>query len=703
MLLLTCRRLLQQYPVRLHDSIVRSGGRNWPHLAVRHRSGTLLDSKRSEGVAEQHVTGETAVIPNSLKTTNSMCPKTFARSEDYLETFLPVAAAAPYQCEDIVYPTFLDVGGIVLVTIRNGYSILQQQRMVKIAGMTSAIGQTMYLIPVDSGVSSEEDYLQCHICHYPDANDVDSENDFVGLILDSPVYVDELQPDQGYYMQHPDSPPLVNLRNSKALITFSNQIKSTSPMLRQAIFAADAAPNPSDCGSSADGELTDVVEIPASVSKKLKLNMQQLLTVANVFKEPLTLISGPPGTGKTSVAAAIVQTALAHFRKHSKKLIEEKVLVCASSNNAADHLCAKLIECGIRVCRVATLSHTYSSVHPDVKPYCLETYLLDRLSLQQRDCYWRACNDRKSLCSLDFRIMGVVKSVEHEILRQYADVVVTTCSSSGDPRLDRFMFPLVVIDEVTQTYEPECLLPLVKGCSRAVLIGDPRQLGPVSSHYSGLCPSYFRSMYDRLILTGKRMEHLTIQYRMHPAIAKLVCTMFYDGRLVSGVSAADRTPTEPVFPWPNAKIPIAFLHHSGPHAPSGKSLWNESEVLKVTEVTRILCAGGVEPSNIGIITPYSAQRNALSALPALPESIVVRSIDAFQGREKDYIVVSCVRSSLVTEHPSVGFLKSAQRLNVMLTRARFGVILIGNIDFLSTDDLWLDLINRLRTMGCIIE
>lgn len=97
---------------------------------------------------------------------------------------------------------------------------------------------------------------------------------------------------------------------------------------------------------------------------------------------------------------------------------------------------------------------------------------------------------------------------------------------------------------------------------------------------------------------------------------------------------------------------------------------------------------GVVPGQIGVVTPYEGQRSYIvnymqfngSLKKDLYKDIEVASVDAFQGREKDYIILSCVRSN---EHQGIGFLNDPRRLNVALTRAKYGVVILGNPKVLS--------------------
>ena len=113
----------------------------------------------------------------------------------------------------------------------------------------------------------------------------------------------------------------------------------------------------------------------------------------------------------------------------------------------------------------------------------------------------------------------------------------------------------------------------------------------------------------------------------------------------------------------------------------------------VEKVTLQFVKGGLKPSQIGIITPYEGQRahimhhlkNQASLDGKLFAEVEVANVDAFQGREKDVIIISCVRSN---ERKAIGFLADTRRLNVALTRAKYAIVLIGNAKALSNDPIW---------------
>jgi regulator of nonsense transcripts 1 len=141
---------------------------------------------------------------------------------------------------------------------------------------------------------------------------------------------------------------------------------------------------------------------------------------------------------------------------------------------------------------------------------------------------------------------------------------------------------------------------------------------------------------------------------------------------------------------------------------SGTSYLNRTEASYVEKVVTHLLRMGVASTQIGVITPYDGQkkyvheymRRAGALASSLYDAIEVASVDAFQGREKDFILVSCVRSS---ETQGIGFLSDPRRLNVALTRARLGLILLGNPRVLSKNALWAALLHHFKELDALVE
>eukprot|EP00731_Ephydatia_muelleri_P025707 Em0017g790a len=290
-----------------------------------------------------------------------------------------------------------------------------------------------------------------------------------------------------------------------------------------------------------------------------------------------------------------------------------------------------------------------------------------------------------------------------------ADVICCTCVGAGDSRLAKFRFRMVLIDESTQATEPECMVPVVLGSKQVVLVGDHCQLGPVIMCKKAANAGLSQSLFERLVCLGIKPIRLIVQYRMHPALSEFPSSVFYDGTLQNAVSPAERKAAED-FPWPNPEKPMFFWYCQGQEeiSSSGTSYLNRTEAANVEKVVTKLMKSGVRPEQIGVITPYEGQRaHVVQSMqhngampPRLYQELEVASVDAFQGREKDFIILSCVRAN---EHQGIGFLNDARRLNVALTRAKYGVIVIGNAKVLSRHPLWHNLIKDYQEQGLLVE
>jgi regulator of nonsense transcripts 1 len=436
------------------------------------------------------------------------------------------------------------------------------------------------------------------------------------------------------------------------------------------------------------------------------LNESQKEAVAAVLQRPVSLIQGPPGTGKTVTSATLV-----YFLA---KQGMGQVLVTAPSNVAVDQLTEKIAATGLRVVRLA--SKTREATLSSVDHLCL--HVMTPLAGGDELCKLQRLKDEiGELSERDQKKYRTLRNrTEREIL-QAADVICCTCVGAGDPRLKNFRFRQVLIDEATQAIEAEALIPITTGAKQVIMVGDHCQLGPVVMCKSAAKAGLTQSLFERLVLVGLRPIRLQVQYRMHPSLSEFPSNMFYEGSLQNGVTESDRQlmtlPTftgKEDFPWPQPNKPMFFYSISGMEeiSSSGTSYLNRTEASYVERIVTHFLRMGVTPSQIGVITPYDGQkkyvqeymRRSGALAGALYEAIEVASVDAFQGREKDFILVSCVRSS---ETQGIGFLSDPRRLNVALTRARLGLILLGNPRVLSKNALWAALLLHFKEIDTLVE
>lgn len=244
-----------------------------------------------------------------------------------------------------------------------------------------------------------------------------------------------------------------------------------------------------------------------------------------------------------------------------------------------------------------------------------------------------------------------------------------------------------------------------------------KQLAPQVSSDAARRLGLGESLFSRLMRSGHPSVLLNTQYRMHPAIASFPSTMFYHGLLRDGVCAEQRPPP-PSFPWPNRSAPIAFIgvgqQHRFLEEMHGTSKANRCEAETIAQaVFAVLQAPaqnhGVKPGQVAIITAYAAQvpviKAALRRCLGAPcaNLLTVATVDSFQGMEYEVLLVSTVRaSSGVASGTPLGFLSDSRRLNVLLTRARRGLILVGHAPTLVRDPTWARLLTHLAERCCVM-
>ena len=434
-----------------------------------------------------------------------------------------------------------------------------------------------------------------------------------------------------------------------------------------------------------------------------QLNDVQNDAVSKAMGQRLSLIQGPPGTGKTYTAVRILQG----WVKNSNT----PILAVAESNVAVDNLLEGLLNLRINAVRLGQPVKVRESLREATIDAKMENHRLRKdldviLNLNE-DLSRRISGMKgkdKGLAHRDLKrgwkdARRIEQQMKDDILDN-ADVICATCIGSGHLLLDGRRFPRVLIDEATQATEPATLVPIVRGCKQLVLVGDHKQLPPtvISSRAEEMGLKI--SLFERLVELGVESTMLMEQYRMHSCIAEFPSRQSYEGLLSNAISNEKR-PAPIGLIWPDFDNPVAFLPVEGGEivSPDGHSKANPTEagwVLKI--VDSILEGGDVSPNDIGIITPYNGQVRAIRDLMESSggmesgekwNGIEVRSVDGYQGREKEVIVLSAVRSN---PEGNVGFLDDSRRLNVALTRAKRGLVVIGDSKTLRNQrdwDFWL--------------
>ena len=377
------------------------------------------------------------------------------------------------------------------------------------------------------------------------------------------------------------------------------------------------------------------------------------------------------------------------------------ILVCAQSNIAVDHLTDKIHKTGVKVVRICSKRREENNcAAPVVALHNLILKMDSELFELQK-----VREEKRELSSKEEKRYKKLKTLREKDVLKGIDVICCTCITAGDPRLGRFRFLSVLIDESTQASEPECLVPIVMGTNQLILVGDHKQLGAVVKCKEAERAGLSQSLFERLIGLGVRPLRLEVQYRMHPFLSKFASNVFYNGSLQNGVSSKERKMNRLASLWPQPDKPVLFYCCTGKEEldGSGTSYLNRKEAAIVDKILSLLFKSGIKAKEIGVITPYEGQRHYivkhLKYNRCFPSELEVASVNAFQGREKELIIFSCVRS----DEQTIGFLSDARRLNVALTRARFGLFLVGNPKVLSKDRLWNDLLTFYKSNKVLVE
>jgi len=300
------------------------------------------------------------------------------------------------------------------------------------------------------------------------------------------------------------------------------------------------------------------------------------------------------------------------------------------------------------------------------------------------------------------------RRAQQEIIDE-SHVICATLSGSGHDMFQNLNveFETVVIDEAAQCVELSALIPLKYGCAKCILVGDPKQLPPTVFSKEAARFKYEQSLFVRMQSNQPQDVHLLdTQYRMHPEISIFPSSAFYDGRLLDGPNMGPLRTR----PWHATELlgPFRFFDVQGQHqaAPKGHSLVNYAEVRIAMQLfNRLTIDFGKSydfAGKIGIITPYKSQLRELKEqfrrnFPSdVVDGIEFNTTDAFQGRESEVIIFSCVRASPAG---GIGFLQDIRRMNVGLTRAKSSLWVLGNSNSLVKGEYWGKLVNDARHRG----
>lgn len=414
------------------------------------------------------------------------------------------------------------------------------------------------------------------------------------------------------------------------------------------------------------------------------LNPEQRAAVELAARaEDLAFVHGPPGTGKTTVLVEIVRAAAARG---------ERVLAAAPSNLAVDNLVERLAAAGLDCVRLghparvlpAVLAHTLEAKAGRREEARIAAGLVEEALALRRDAAKRksrrgpgrfseARGKERDARALLAEARALEDRAEAAVLDRAQVVLATLPGLDAGPLAGR-RYDLAVVDEATQATEPATLLALARA-DRAVLAGDPNQLPPTILSAEAQAGGLGVSLFERLsaLHGGAGRVTLAEQHRMNARIMRFPSEALYGGALRAHPAVAGHALDEE---------PLLFVDTAGTGweeaVPEGSdSRQNEGEaILAVREVERILALGAA-PADVAVISPYDAQVQRLRQLlaPHVDAGLEVDTVDGFQGREKEAVVVSLVRSNDAGE---VGFLADVRRMNVAITRARKKLVVIGD-------------------------
>ncbi|XP_051022094.1 probable helicase senataxin [Acomys russatus] len=332
----------------------------------------------------------------------------------------------------------------------------------------------------------------------------------------------------------------------------------------------------------------------------------------------------------------------------------------------------------------------------------------------------KVSKERQELASKIKEVQGRPQKTQNTIILE-SHVICCTLSTSGGLLLESAFrgqggvpFSCVIVDEAGQSCEVETLSPLIHRCNKLILVGDPKQLPPTVISMKAQEYGYDQSMMARFcklleedveqsVVGRLPIVQLTIQYRMHPDICLFPSNYVYNKNLKTNrLTEAIRCSSE----WPFQPY-LVFDVGDGSEQRDNDSYVNIQEIKLVMEIIKLIKEKRKDISfrNIGIITHYKAQKTKIQKDlerefdkkgPA-----EVDTVDAFQGRQKDCIIVTCVRASAM--QGSIGFLASLQRLNVTITRAKYSLFILGHLRTLMENQHWNELIQDAQKRGAIIK
>ncbi|MGM0548112.1 MAG: IGHMBP2 family helicase [Bacillota bacterium] len=464
----------------------------------------------------------------------------------------------------------------------------------------------------------------------------------------------------------------------------------------------------------------------------------------------LYLIQGPPGTGKTLTAVEIIQQAVKNG---------DKVLATADSNTAVDNLLELLAANNLKVIRIGhpirvnkkLREHTLDEIVLEHQDYLKAEKLRDQVSdlINKQEAYiYPSGKYRRGLSDqeiknyaekdLEKHVRGIspevieemaswielqekidkyfkkIESLENKAVEELitaADVICTTNITAGAEILENQQFDLSIIDEATQATQPAALIPYLKA-KKTILIGDQQQLPPTVVNQEAAKNGLKISLFEKLIKTYQNdfSSLLKIQYRMHRKIMGFSSIYFYNNYLKAADSVAKNTLSDLGFQLENkscfpdkslkAEYPMVFLDTKEMKAEErsfagSNSYDNPVEAEIVLDLLDRALKSSLKEKEIAVIAAYKDQVDFINQHNKF-KNVEIDTVDAFQGREKEMIIFSAVRSN---QDNNIGFLRDLRRLNVALTRAKRKMIFVGDSSTICKYNVYEKLLKYIKKSG----
>jgi ATP-dependent RNA/DNA helicase IGHMBP2 len=465
------------------------------------------------------------------------------------------------------------------------------------------------------------------------------------------------------------------------------------------------------------------IETHQALNQNLNDSQNQAVAFA-LSADDVAIIHGPPGTGKTTTLVELMRQIT---------YSGQSVLAVAASNLAVDNMLERLLDAGENAIRLGHPARVSPELrertldllvekHPDFK--IARKLTRDSHALKDQSFkYTRAKPEpgmREAIRQQSKDMLREARVIEESVIERVlnsAHIVCATCTGLDDEILRGRIFDWCIMDEASQSTEPAAWIPL-QYANRLVLAGDPFQLPPTVISTEAAKEGFDISLMERLLSTvgTKISRRLDVQYRMHNDIMSFSSEVFYENSLLADetVRTALLADLPAVTSSPLTACPIDFIDTAGAsydeeQEPNEDSRFNSLEAELVVKKVTALIEAGVSPCMIAVISPYSAQVRLLRELlyakggvPAAMDSdsscqeIEIDSVDGFQGREKEAVIVSLVRSNREGE---VGFLADTRRMNVALTRARRKLIVIGDSATITSHGFYKRMVEYFESIG----